>query len=168
MRKSHPVQTRLVDFEERPSKESSSDDSNHSSERVKRPPARLWGKTISGGEIWGVFEVDDTVLFVQIINDRINAHGREAVCKYCGGALEIRDTQVFCEGDCGVYQGNFSYDLNAYLQWDGAKSLTLRKEIAETEGLTLEDRDLESISYAPLWSQLYDYEEYDDSDLEME
>jgi len=168
MKRRYEVQTRLSDFEENPPTKSDSDSKTISSVRLKRPLATLWRKTISGGEIWGVFEVDDTALFVQVLDDRIHAHGREAVCKYCGGALEIRENQVFCSGKCGVFQGNFSYNLNDYLRWDGAKSLTLRKEIAKEEGLTLEERDLESIHYAPQWSKLYEYEEFDEDEIEME
>jgi hypothetical protein len=134
--------------------------------RRKQEATPLWRKTVHNGESWGVIDLDSTVLFVQIVGGRIYAHGSEAVCKYCGGPLEIRAHQVFCGGSCGVYQGNFSYDLNAYLQWGGAKSFTLRKVLAELEGLTLEERDLEPIYYAPMWSSLYQYE--DDPEEEEE
>ncbi|MBN2230775.1 MAG: hypothetical protein JW779_14395 [Candidatus Thorarchaeota archaeon] len=168
MRKNHPVQTRLADFNESPLEKPASEGPCPSSTPVKRHPAKLWRKTIRTGEVWGVFDVDDTVLFVQIIDGRIHAHGREAICKYCGSPLDIRGTQVFCSGTCGSFQGNFSYDVNHYLHWNGAKSLTVRKEIASEEGLKLEERDLESINYAPQWSSLYDYEEFDDEENEME
>jgi len=134
----------------------------------KRPPPKLWRKTIKEGEVWGVIEVDDTVLFVQILDDRVYAHGREAVCKYCGGTLDIRGRQIFCGGTCGVYQGNFSYDLNSYLKWDGAKSLTLRKAVAEEEGLQLQERDYEPIHYSPQWSVLYEFEDFQDDEYEKE
>ena len=127
--------------------------------RIKRPNAALWRKITHEGEVWGVCEFDDTVLFSQIINGRIFIHGLEAFCKYCGGVLEIQENKVFCSGSCKVYQGRFSYDMNTYLRWDGAKSITLRKVIAEIEGLELEDRDLESIAYAPEWSSFDEYEE---------
>jgi hypothetical protein len=150
----------LTDFEEPESTGKKVNPSNPLKiPRDKKPPAKLWRKIVSEGEVWGVFKGDDTVLFVQILNDRIYAHGREAVCKYCGGTLEIRESQVFCSGECGIYQGNFSYDLNAYLKWDGAKSLTLRRAIAAEEGLTLEERDHEPIYYTPQWSVLYEFEE---------
>ena len=167
MRKVHTVQTRLEDFDESPKKEHPRQSMISTIERSPKRPVHLWRKTMPDGEVWGVFEGDDTVLFVQIKNGRIHAHGREAVCKYCGGKLEIRGSQIFCGGKCGVFQGNFSYDLNSYLHWDGAKSLTLRKEIAKEEGLVLEERDLESIHYAPDWSRLYEYEEFDD-EIEVE
>ncbi len=160
MRRIHEVQTRLTDFES-PSEKKVIDGSVSSSVLPKREPAHLWRKVIDDGEVWGVFEVDDTVLFVRIIDGRIHAHGREVLCKYCRGALEIRGNQVFCRGACGVFQGNFSYDLNDYLRWDGAKSITLRKVIAEEEGLSLEKRDLEAIQYAPEWSPLYEFEEFE-------
>ncbi|MFW9907656.1 MAG: hypothetical protein ACFFEF_03700 [Candidatus Thorarchaeota archaeon] len=163
------VQTRLTDFENA----SPSDKKvNHSKppkiKSDRRPPAKLWRKVIHGGEVWGVFEGDDTVLFVQIIDGRIYAHGRDAICKYCGGVLEIRGEQIFCGGPCGVFQGNFSFDLNAYLRWDGAKSFTVRKAIANTEGLQLEERDHEPIYYSPQWSVLYDFEEETDAALGLD
>jgi len=84
----------------------------------------------------------------------------EAVCKWCEDPLEIREeTKVFCGGKCGRYQGEFSHDLNDYLRWEGVKSYTLRKIVAEVEALELEARDLEPISYAPNWSILYEYED---------
>ncbi|MHA1928596.1 MAG: hypothetical protein ACTSV2_08475 [Candidatus Thorarchaeota archaeon] len=125
----------------------------------KRPNAALWRKITSDGEAWGVCDFDDTVLFSQIINSRIFIHGIEAFCKYCGGVLEIQENKVFCSGDCKVYQGRFSYDMNTYLHWEGAKSITLRKVIAGFERLELEERDLESIAYAPEWSSFDEYEE---------
>jgi hypothetical protein len=129
---------------------------------VKRPkPERkLWTKTTNKDEEWGVINLDDTVLFVQFIDDRMHAHGMEAVCKWCEDPLEIREeTKVFCSGRCGRYQGEFSHDLNDYLRWEGVKSYTLRKIVAEVEALELEARDLEPISYAPNWSILYEYED---------
>ncbi|MDF1540887.1 MAG: hypothetical protein P1Q69_18465 [Candidatus Thorarchaeota archaeon] len=163
------VQTRLVDFEDA---DSPSKKVNLSKpQRLvpdKRPPTKVWRKTINDGEVWGVFDVDDTVLFVQILDGRVHAHGREAVCKYCGGILDIRGSQIFCGGECGVYQGNFSYDLNAYLKWDGAKSLTLRKAVAEEEGFSLEERDYEPIHYTPQWSVLYEFEDFEADELEKE
>ncbi|MCK5238177.1 MAG: hypothetical protein KAR33_01445 [Candidatus Thorarchaeota archaeon] len=166
MKKPHTVQTRLTDFEERDSSGKKVNPSNPPKyRRDKRPPAKLWRNIIKDGEVWGVFEGDDTVLFVQILDGKIYAHGREAVCKYCSGTLEIRGSQIFCAGECGVYQGNFSYDLNAYLKWDGAKSLTLRKAIAKEEGLSLEERDHEPIHYTPQWSVLYEFEEESDASL---
>jgi hypothetical protein len=155
----HTVQTRLADFEEENVTPKSKRSLIDSPRREKRPPAKLWRKTIMGGEAWGVFDVDDTVLFVQILDGKIHAHGREAVCKYCGGSLEIRGDQVFCGGECGVFQGDFSYDLDSYLKWDGAKSLTLRKMVADEEGLILEERDLEPIPDLPEWSLLYEFED---------
>jgi hypothetical protein len=66
---------------------------------------------------------------------------------------------VFCAGTCEKYQGEFSRDLSAYLWWEGAKSYTLRKRVAEVEELELQQRDLEPITYAPHWSVLEEYEE---------
>ncbi len=164
-------QTRLADFdEENPETEGLVVISNGFLSKPprfpseKRPPPKLWRKILNEGEIWGVFEVDDTVLFVQIIDGRVHAHGREAVCKYCGGTLVIRGSQIFCGGECGVYQGNFSYDLNAYLKWDGAKSLTLRKAVAEEEGFLLEERDHEPIHYAPPWSVFQEFEDFEEEE----
>ena len=131
--------------------------------KTKRPNAALWRKMLQKGETWGVCEFDDTVLFAKIVDSRIIIHGIEAFCKYCGGVLEIQENKVFCSGDCKVYQGRFSYDMNTYLHWEGAKSITLRKVIAEIEGLELEDKDLESIAYAPDWSSFDEYEEEDET-----
>ncbi|MFW9796309.1 MAG: hypothetical protein ACFFE2_04660 [Candidatus Thorarchaeota archaeon] len=129
---------------------------------VKKPKRerKLWRKTTNNDEEWGVINLDDTVLFVQLIGGRIHAHGIEAVCKWCESPLEIREeVKVFCSGRCGRYQGEFSSDLNDYLRWEGVKSYTLRKIVAEAEALELEARDLEPISYAPNWSILYEYED---------
>lgn len=132
----------------------------------KRSKSQLWSKTVKEDEEWGVCNLDDTVILVRIDNNRIHAYGEEAVCKWCGGALEIRDDKIFCTGACKRYQGEFSRNLNAFLWWEGVKSYTLRKTVAETEHLELEPRDRDPISYAPNWSVLYEYEDesYEDSD----
>lgn len=122
-----------------------------------RPKGQMWQKTPKTNENWGVCNFDGTVLFVQLINGRIHAHGEEAICKWCGGALEIREDKLFCSGQCRRYQGDFSRDLNDFLRWDGVKSFTLRKIVAEIENLNLESRDRQPISYAPNWSILYEY-----------
>ena len=125
-----------------------------------KPERKLWKKTTSSDEDWGVISYDDTVLFVQLIDGRMHAHGMEAICKWCESVLEIREeSKVFCGGICGRYQGEFSRDLNDYLRWEGVKSYTLRKIVSEVEALELEARDLEPISYAPHWSILYEYED---------
>jgi hypothetical protein len=127
--------------------------------KPKKSARKLWKKTTNRNEDWGVVNFDDTVLLVQLIDGRLHIHGIEAVCKWCKGVLEIRETsKVFCSGRCGRYQGEFSHDLNDYLRWEGVKSYTLRKIVAEVEALELEARDLEPISYAPNWSILYEYE----------
>lgn len=155
-------QSRLSDFtetEEKPPKPNSSVSSIPSAKRPK-PERKLWKKTTSKDEEWGVVNLDDTVLLVQIINGRMHAHGIEAVCKWCESVLEVREeNKLFCGGKCGRYQGEFSRDLNDYLRWEGVKSYTLRKIVAEVEALELEARDHEPISYAPHWSILYEYEE---------
>jgi len=168
------IQTKLSDFDDEDidssglKQASIETPSNPQVDRIPvRPDAHLWRKTIQAGESWGVCEFDDTVLFSQIVDERLHIHGMEAFCKYCGGILEIRETKVFCSGECGIYQGRFSYDLDAYLHWKGAKSLTLRKEIAKEEGLNLEERDLESRIYGPEWSALDQYEE-DEEESEHE
>ena len=155
-------QSRLSDFGEVEEENPKPTPSVSSKPRVKKPkPVRkLWKKTTSNDEDWGVVNLDDTVLLVQLINGRMHAHGMEAVCKWCEDPLEIREeTKVFCSGRCGRYQGEFSRDLNDYLRWEGIKSYTLRKIVAEVEALELEARDLEPISYAPNWSILYEYED---------
>jgi hypothetical protein len=129
-----------------------------------RPKGKMWYKATSTDEQWGVCNFDGTVLLVRIDKDRIYAHGEKAVCKWCGDALEIRDDKVFCSGACKRYQGEFSDDLNSFLHWEGVKSYTLRKMVAKIEGLKLEPRDLEPISYAPNWSILYDYADEMSSD----
>ena len=130
------------------------------------PKGQIWHKTLGTDEDWGVCNLDDTVLFVQLFNGRIHAYGEEAVCKWCGGILEIRDDKIFCIGACKKYQGEFSRNRNAFLWWEGVKSYTLRKIVAETEHLELEPRDREPISYVPNWSVLYEYEDesYAESD----
>ena len=131
-----------------------------------RPKGKMWYKTTDADGQWGVCNFDGTVLLVQIVNDRLHAHGEEAVCRWCSGILEIREDKVFCNGVCKRYQGEFSSNRDSYLWWEGAKSYTLRKLVAEVEGFELEPRDLEPISYAPNWSILYEYAdemELDDS-----
>lgn len=162
-------QTKLSDFseveEEAPKPEPTSTESPKPMVKQPKPKRILWKKTIGKNEEWGVINFDDTVLFVQLIDGRMHVHGMAAVCKWCGGILEIREeTKVFCAGRCGRYQGEFSQDLNDFLRWEGVKSYTLRKIVAEEEVLELEARDLEPISYAPNWSILYEYE--DDQDTE--
>jgi hypothetical protein len=157
-------QTRLSDFGEtkKKSSESSSDIVPTSPKpQVKRQkPARmLWKKTTSKNEEWGVCDLNNTVILVRLIDGRIHAHGQEAVCKWCGGVLEIRDDKIFCSGACERYQGEFSRDLNSFLWWEGVKSYTLRRIVAEIEHLELEPRDHEPIDYAPNWSILYEYED---------
>jgi hypothetical protein len=98
-------------------------------------------------------------MFVRLINHRIYAYGEEAVCKWCGGVLEIRGGKIFCSGSCRRYQGEFSRNLNTFLEWNGVKSYTLRKVVAQAECLKLDSRDLEPIAYAPDWSVLYEYED---------
>ena len=163
-------QTRLSEFEEAshesPEVHESSRDAisaspvskeiEQSTPKVKRP---IWTKTIQTEENWGVCNLDGTVLLVQLVNNRIYAHGEEAVCKWCESTLVIRDNKIFCSGHCRRYQGDFSRDPNDFLRWEGAKSFTLRRIVAEIENLELEPRDLEPISYAPNWSILYEYED---------
>ena len=67
-------QSRLSDFgevEEEPPKPSVSP-----KPPVKRqkPERKLWKKTTSKDEEWGVCNFDDTVFFVQLINGRMHAH----------------------------------------------------------------------------------------------
>ena len=163
MKRTH--QTRLFEFSEdesEPAEPMSTEniDSRRPSVKRPKPERKLWQKTTNKDEEWGVCNLDETVLLVQLVDGRIHAHGREAVCKWCDGVLEIREeTKVFCGGRCGRYQGEFSSDLNAYLWWEGVKSYTLRKIVAEVEALELESRDLEPIQYAPKWSVLFEYEE---------
>lgn len=158
-------QTRLSDFgevEEETLESSPSvvTDSHKPPVKRQKPVRNLWTKTTSKDEEWGVCNFDDTVFFVHLIDGRMHAHGMEAVCKWCEDVLEIREeTKVFCGGRCGRYQGEFSRNLNDYLLWEGVKSYTLRKIVAEVEALELEARDLEPISYAPHWSILYEYED---------
>ncbi|MFW9800377.1 MAG: hypothetical protein ACFFD9_08070 [Candidatus Thorarchaeota archaeon] len=153
----HTIQTRLADFDESSKKGRRS--AHTKTKKTRLPTGQLWKKTIHKKKDWGVCNFDGTVLFVRLVNGQIHAHGREAVCKWCGGTLEIREDKVFCGGTCGRYQGEFSRDLSAYLWWEGAKSYTLRKRIAEIENLDLQQRDLDSITYAPHWSVLEEYEE---------
>ena len=165
-------QTRLSEFEEsdhEPSREiiTVSTTTSVPESEPPRQKGQMWYKTLDTRGDWGVCSLDGTVLFVQLINGRIHAHGEEAVCKWCGGVLEIREDKIFCSGQCRRYQGVFSRDLNDFLRWEGAKSFTLRKVVAEVEKLELEPRDLEPISYAPKWSILYEYadEMMSDDDL---
>jgi hypothetical protein len=171
-------QTKLSDFSE-PKKESVPTTSSTTETRparssnldqaFRRLKRELWQKTINAGEEWGVCELNDTVILVRLIDHRIYAYGEEAVCKWCGGVLEVRDDKIFCTGVCKRYQGEFSRNLNSFLEWDGVKSYTLRKAVAKTENLELESRDLEPIDYAPDWSVLYEYEdEYGDDNLAEE
>ncbi len=164
-------QTKLSDFKE--SEEETSPSSLSTEKTVPlsmteppppRPKGKMWYKTTDSEEKWGVCNFDGTILLVQIISDRLYAHGEEAVCKWCGGVLEVREDKVFCNGACKRYQGEFSSNLNAFLWWEGAKSYTLRKLVAEVEGLELESRDLEPNSYAPNWSILYEYADDMESD----
>ncbi|MFW9793351.1 MAG: hypothetical protein ACFFEE_03525 [Candidatus Thorarchaeota archaeon] len=138
--------------------------------KPKKTERRLWKKTTQEGEEWGVCNFDETVFLVRLIDGRLHAYGREAVCKWCDGVLEIREeVKVFCSGRCGRYQGEFSSDLDDFLRWEGVKSYTLRKIVAEVEALELEARDLQPIQYAPKWSVLFEYEDYpEDEDLSKE
>lgn len=151
-------QTRLEDFNQ-------SDDIPHTqpisppADRRTKTKVQLWQRAKYEGEEWGVCNFDGTVFFVRMIDGRIHAYGMEAVCRWCGDELVIRENKVFCNGRCGRYQGQFSSDPNMYLQWEGAKSYTLRKEIAQVEGLQLDPRDLEPIQYAPNWSVFDEYDE---------
>ncbi|MHA2460845.1 MAG: hypothetical protein ACXAEJ_06320 [Candidatus Thorarchaeota archaeon] len=172
MKRIDSVQTKLTDFNE--SEESPARKTTKKGKQVNPPPVRkkrrkrkkavLWNKVTSPEEEWAVCNLDDTVLLVRLINGRIHAYGIEAVCKYCGDVLEIREDKIFCGGRCGIYQGEFSRDLDDFLRWEGVKSYTIRKKVAEVEGLNLEPRDLEPISYAPNWSVLEEYEEFPDYD----
>ncbi|TFF91301.1 hypothetical protein EU545_04645 [Candidatus Thorarchaeota archaeon] len=152
-------QTRLSDFDEI----ESSEEEKRSSPRPRDSPHRreepLWQKMINEDEKWGVCRFDDTVFFTKIVDGRLHAYGLELTCKWCGDTLGIREDKVFCTGTCRRYQGEFSRNLNAYLWWEGAKSYTLRHEVAEAENLELEPRDLEDMSYAPKWSVLSEYDE---------
>lgn len=127
--------------------------------RKIRPKVHLWQKARQEGEEWCVCNFDGTVFLAQLIDGEIHAHGMKAVCRWCGDDLVIREDKVFCSGRCGRYQGQFSLDPNTYLLWEGAKSYTLRKEVAQVEGLQLEPRDLEPIQYAPNWSVFDEYDE---------
>jgi len=170
------VQMRLSDFDEPKTDAASSSSQSRNAERTesctstapdqKRSKSQLWRKTVKEDEEWGVCNLDDTVVLVRLNNNRIHVYGEEVVCKWCGGILEIRDDKIFCTGACKRYQGDFSRDLNAFLWWEGVKSYTLRKTVAETEHLELEPRDREPISYVPNWSVLYEYEDesYAESD----
>jgi hypothetical protein len=151
------VQTRLTEFDESAEKETTSCPAP--TRRPSRPRGQLWDKVTNDDEDWGVAQIEDTVLFVKLVDGRLHAQGMEIVCKWCGGVLEIREDKVFCAGRCERYQGKFSWDFNAYLQWEGAKSYTLRKQVAKAEKLVLEPRDLAPIAYAPNWSVLEEYEE---------
>jgi hypothetical protein len=150
------VQTRLTEFDESAEKETPPPAPIR---KPSRPRGKLWDKVTSDDEDWGVAQIEDTVLFVKLVEGRLHAQGMEIICKWCGGVLEIREDKVFCAGRCERYQGKFSWDINAYLQWEGAKSYTLRKQVANAEKLALEQRDLEPIAYAPNWSALEEYEE---------
>jgi hypothetical protein len=152
-------QTRLSDFDEIESSEEEKRSNPRRRDISSRQKEPLWLKMVNRGDEWGVCRFDDTVFLTKIIDERLHAYGLELTCKWCGDVLEIRDEKVFCGGICGRYQGEFSRDLNAYLWWEGAKSYTLRHGIAEAEGLELEPRNLEEMSYAPKWSVLSEYDE---------
>jgi hypothetical protein len=152
----HTVQTRLTEFDESAEKETPRPAPIR---RPSRQRGQLWDKVTNDDEDWGVVHFEDTVFFVNLVDGRLHAHGMEIFCKWCGGVLEIREDKVFCVGQCKRYQGKFSWDLNAYLHWEGAKSYTLRKQVAKAEKLVLEPRDLEPIAYAPNWSVFEEYEE---------
>jgi hypothetical protein len=168
-------QTKLSDFSESheettsartPLTEIHSAPSSSPEPRPPRPRREMWQKTIDADQEWGVCNLGDTVILVRLINHHIYAYGEEAVCKWCGGVLEVRDDKIFCIGACKRYQGEFSRNLNAFLWWEGVKSYTLRKIVADIEHLELESRDLEPIDYVPDWSVLYEYEDesYEDSE----
>jgi hypothetical protein len=164
-------QTKLSDFSETRKETTTStpplvETSPVSVSRPPRPSREMWQKTINTDQEWGVCNLGDTVLLVRLIDGHIHTHGQEAVCKWCGGVLETRDDKVFCAGQCKRYQGEFSRDLNAFLWWEGVKSYTLRKIVADIEHLELEPRDLEPIDYVPDWSVLYEYEDdyYEESE----
>ena len=167
-------QTKLSDFIEKEEERSHTAESDSEPTSVltlitppPRPKGQMWYKTIGHGEKWGVCNFDGTILLVQFENDKMYAHGEEMVCKWCGGVLEIRDERVFCGSACKRYQGEFSDDPNSFLHWDGVKSYTLRRMVAEIDDLELEPRDLEPIPYVPDWSILYEYAddmERDDDD----
>lgn len=162
-------QTRITDFLERETSPPPRADFEPTSVlTLVTPPPRLkgemWYKTTNPDEKWGVCNFDGTILLVQFDNGKMYVHGEEAVCKWCGGVLDIRDERVFCVGACRRYQGEFSNDLNSFLHWEGVKSYTLRKMVSKIEGFKLEPRDLEPISYAPNWSILYDYADEMSSD----
>ncbi|UCE09303.1 MAG: hypothetical protein JSW61_10025 [Candidatus Thorarchaeota archaeon] len=161
------MQTRLVDFDDmsqKKKKKTPQKPQKIKKKKPKTPRSQLWKKTIPKEEDWAVCNFDGTVLFVRLVAGRIHVHGTEAVCKWCESVLEIREDKVFCGGHCGKYQGEFSRDLDAYLHWEGAKSWTLRRQVAEAEGLQLEERDLEPMTYAPNWSILEEFEADDDED----
>ncbi|NWF97040.1 MAG: hypothetical protein HXY34_12935 [Candidatus Thorarchaeota archaeon] len=153
-------QTRLSDF----------DDSGelHVPEqafRKRTTRGEVWKRVIEEPrDEWGVVCLDDNALLVRTMGGRIFVHGVEAFCKWCGGSLVIREGKVFCAGKCHNYQGEFSRDLNDYLRWDGAKSFTLRRAIAQAEHLQLEERDLEPIHYTPNFSMLDEF--YDEVEEE--
>ncbi len=156
-------QTKLSDFgdvEEEVHQSSHTVVTEFGKPKERKPERKIWQKMTKKSEEWGVCNFDETVLLVQLIDGRLHIHGREAVCKWCDGVLEIREeVKVFCGGRCGRYQGEFSSDLNDFLRWEGVKSYTLRKTVAEAEVIELESRDLEPIQYAPKWSVLYEYED---------
>ena len=80
-----------------------------------RPKGQMWYKTTNPNEKWGVCNFDGTILLVQFLDGKMYVHGEEAVCKWCGGVLDIRDERVFCGGACKRYQGEFSNDPNSFL-----------------------------------------------------
>jgi hypothetical protein len=152
-------QTKLEDFDQSDDSRPQIQPVSPPAERRTRAKVHLWQNTRQEGEEWCVCNFDGTVFLAQLIDGEIHAYGMKAVCRWCGDDLVVREDKVFCNGRCGRYQGQFSLDPNMYLQWEGAKSYTLRKEIAEVEGLQLEPRDLEPIQYAPNWSVFDEYDE---------
>ncbi len=156
MSRRRTVQTRLVDFDE-------DSDEDPIPKRLSMEPelpiGQIWRKITDEGEEWAVCNFDGTVFFARLVEGKIHAYGTEATCKWCESTLVIRNDKVFCGGHCGRYQGEFSRDLSAYLHWDGAKSYTLRKQVAKIEGIELESRDLEPFSFAPTTSILEEFED---------
>ncbi len=144
-----PHQTRLTDFAE----DGTIIDSMEFGP-TREPTGRLWAR-VTDGNGWCVCDFNGTVLFARIINNKLHADNRELFCKWCGGRLEIRNNGVYCAGKCGNYQGRISYDLDDYLRWNGARSFTLRREIAKIEGLELERSDLAVMTYAPIFDLDY-------------
>ncbi|MBS3795761.1 MAG: hypothetical protein KGY80_12725 [Candidatus Thorarchaeota archaeon] len=158
-KRGHILQTQLSDFDENGELK---EDASIFSEEVGRwlPRGSIWLKKLDPDKEWGVCRFHDTVLFVELRDGTIYSHGFEARCRWCGGELEIQGEKVFCIGMCTRYQGEFSADLDDYFRWEGAKSYTLRRKIAEVEGLNLQPRDLKpKWPYKTKWSRLLEYDE---------